>query len=100
MIKHSYLSPKVKVLSSGIDRRGIFAKSPIKKGEIVCVWGGHVITQKEFNVLAKKQFKNIDDYATKVADGFYLVSDKNGTLEDDDFLTTAVTPTAGYRGIF
>jgi SET domain-containing protein len=98
MIKHSYLSPKVKVLSSGIDRRGIFAVSPIKKGEIICVWGGYVITQKEFDTLAKKQFKNIDDYATKVADGFYLVSCKKGALEDDDFFNHSCNPNCGIQG--
>ena len=98
MIKHSYLNPKVKVLSSGIDRRGIFAVSPIKKGEIVCVWGGHVITQKEFDTLAKKQFRNIDDYATKVADGFYLVSCKKGGLEDDDFFNHSCNPNCGIQG--
>ena len=98
MIKHSYLSPKVKARPSGIDRRGIFAVRPIKKGEVVCVWGGDVITQKEFDALAKKQFRNIDDYATKVADGFYLVSCKKGGLEDDDFFNHSCDPNCGIQG--
>ena len=98
MIKHSYLSPKVKARPSGIDRRGIFAVRPIKKGEVVCVWGGYVITQKEFDALAKKQFRNIDDYATKVADGFYLVSCKKGGLEDDDFFNHSCDPNCGIQG--
>ena len=98
MLKHSYLTHKVKVLSSGIHRRGIFAVTPIKKDEIISVWGGFIITQKEFNQLAKKQFKNIDDYATKVADGFYLVSQRNGSLEDDDFFNHSCSPNAGIKG--
>ncbi len=85
MIKHSYLTKKVRVSSSGINRRGIFALRPIRKDEIIAVWGGFIITEDEFNKLSKKKFKNIDDYATKIAEGFYLVSCKNGGLEDDDF---------------
>ncbi|MBI4706828.1 MAG: SET domain-containing protein-lysine N-methyltransferase [Candidatus Omnitrophica bacterium] len=98
MIKHSYLSKKVKVRSSGINRRGVFAVAGLKKGEAIAVWGGYIITQKEFKVLSKKRFKNIDDYATKVCDGFYMVSCKNGTLEDDDFFNHSCNPNAGING--
>jgi len=98
MIKHSYLSDKVKVYSSGIHRKGVFARKPIKKGEIIAVWGGYIITQKEFDRLAKKRFKNIDDYATKIADQFYMVSCKQGGLEDDDFFNHSCNPNAGIKG--
>jgi hypothetical protein len=98
MIKHSYLSKKVKVFSSGINRRGVFAVAPIKKDEVIAVWGGYIITQKEFSDLSKKRFKNIDDYATKVCDGFYMVSCKSGTLEDDDFFNHSCNPNAGIKG--
>ncbi len=98
MIKHSYLTKKVKVSSSGINRRGIFAVKPIKKDEIIAVWGGFIITEREFNKLSKKRFKHIDDYATKIAEGFYLVSCKNGGLEDDDFFNHSCDPNAGIKG--
>lgn len=98
MIKHSYLSPKVKVFRSGINRRGVFATSPISKGEIIAVWGGFIITQKEFNQLQITHFKEIDNYATKIADNFYLVSCKKGGLEDDDFFNHSCEPNAGING--
>lgn len=98
MIKHSYISDKVKILRSGIDRRGVFACKPVKKGEVISVWGGFIITQKEFNRLSKNIFKEIDNYATKVADGFYLVSSKRGVLEDDDFFNHSCNPNAGIKG--
>lgn len=98
MIEHSYLSPKIKVRCSGINRKGCFAKKPIAKGEIICVWGGHIITQNEFNKLARGRFKNVDDYATKIADGFYLISCKEGGLEDDDFFNHSCDPNAGING--
>ncbi|MBN1913314.1 MAG: SET domain-containing protein-lysine N-methyltransferase [Candidatus Omnitrophica bacterium] len=98
MIKHSYLSKKVKLVCSAIDRKGIFARKPIKKGEAISVWGGFIITEGDFRKLAKSQFKNIEDYATKVADGFYLVSCRSGKLEDDDFFNHSCNPNAGIKG--
>lgn len=98
MIEHSYVSPKVRVCRSGINRKGCFARKPIAQGEVICVWGGHIITQKEFDTLARGTFKNIDDYATKLADGFYLVSCKKGGLEDDDFFNHSCNPNAGING--
>ncbi len=98
MIVHSYLSKKVKVIASSVDRRGVFAIKPIKKGEVIAVFGGHIITQAEYNALAKKKFKNIHDYAIKVADGFYIVSSKAGELEDDDFFNHSCDPNIGMKG--
>lgn len=98
MIKHSFVTKKVKVLRSGIDRKGIFAEKPIKQGEVISVWGGFIITQNEYGHLSKSCFKNIEDYATKIADGFYLVSSKKGGLEDDDFFNHNCSPNAGIKG--
>jgi SET domain-containing protein len=98
MLKHSYVSDKVRVKGSGIDNRGIFALKPIKKDEVIAVWGGFIITQKDFDRLEKTCFKEIENYATKVADGFYLVSCKKGGLEDDDFFNHSCAPNAGIKG--
>lgn len=43
----SRLSPKVEIRSSGINRKGMFAKALIKKDEIVYIKGGHIITREE-----------------------------------------------------
>lgn len=98
MIKHSYLTDKVKVRSSGINKKGVFAVRPLKKDEIIAVWGGHIITEKEFRCFSRKQFKNIEDYATKISDGFYMVSCKKGGLEDDDFFNHSCSPNSGIKG--
>ncbi|MFA5431227.1 MAG: SET domain-containing protein-lysine N-methyltransferase [Candidatus Omnitrophota bacterium] len=98
MLKHSYVSGKVKVNRSGIDHRGVFAVKPISKNEIIAVWGGFIISQSEFVKLEKTCFKKIENYATKVADGFFLVSCKKGGLEDDDFFNHSCSPNAGIKG--
>lgn len=46
MIK-SVMSNKVEIRDNGINGRGIFAKEFIKKGEIVFIKGGHILTREE-----------------------------------------------------
>ncbi len=98
MIEHSYLTKKVAVRSSGINRRGVFAIKPIKRDEVIAVWGGHIVTERDFRRLARTSFKNIDDYATRLADEFYLVSSLQGGLEDDDFFNHSCDPNSGIKG--
>src|SRR5215212_856271 len=38
----SYISPKAEVRESPIHGRGLFAREPFARGEVVCVKGGHV----------------------------------------------------------
>ena len=42
----SYLSPKAEVRPSAIHGRGLFAREPIAKGDIVCVKGGHIFDRQ------------------------------------------------------
>ncbi len=42
----SYLSPKTIVKESPIQGRGLFARSFIAKGEIVCIKGGHIFNRE------------------------------------------------------
>lgn len=76
MKKQSYFTPKAEVRRSSINEKGVFAKKLIKKGEIISVFGGVIITEEEYKKLEKKDFKSIKHYALKVADDFYLVSSK------------------------
>ncbi len=46
MSKLSYISPKAEVKASPIEGRGLFATTPISKGEIVCVKGGHIFDRQ------------------------------------------------------
>jgi hypothetical protein len=49
----SYLSPKTIVQASPIHGRGLFAKEPIQKGEIVCIKGGYVFNRQVRQEIAK-----------------------------------------------
>jgi SET domain-containing protein len=49
----SYLSPKTVVKESLIHGRGLFAKEPIAKGEIVCIKGGHIFNRETLRAMQK-----------------------------------------------
>ena len=53
----SYLSIKAEIRISDTEGRGLFAKKPIRKGEIVSVRGGHIITRQ-----MEKKIKKPDGY--------------------------------------
>ena len=42
----SYISPKAVVRESPIQGRGLFALEAIKRGEIVCIKGGHIFDRQ------------------------------------------------------
>lgn len=50
----SYISPKAAVKQSSIHGRGLFAIEPIKRGEIVCVKGGHILNRETLQQIAEK----------------------------------------------
>ena len=62
MIK-SVLSPKVCIKRSSITGKGMFAKEPIKAGEIVYIKGGHIL------------YKN-DLFSSKVINSYLPISDE------------------------
>ncbi len=47
----TYRSPKTEVRDSPIQGRGLFARQPIARGEIVAVKGGHVLTAAQWATL-------------------------------------------------
>lgn len=50
----TYRSPKTEVKDSPIQGRGLFAKAPIARGEIVAVKGGYVLERREWRALEKE----------------------------------------------
>ena len=47
--KESWLNPNVEIKNSKVQGKGMFAKTQIKKGEIVYIWGGIFKTKKVTN---------------------------------------------------
>ncbi|MEK6964347.1 MAG: SET domain-containing protein-lysine N-methyltransferase [Nanoarchaeota archaeon] len=60
--KESWLDPRVEVRPSS-KGLGMFAKSPIKKDEVVVIWGGQIFTnaEKEIGLVKKYTASRIDE---------------------------------------
>ena len=89
----SKLSPKVEVRDKSLNGQGIFAKEDIKKGEIVFIKGGHILTRNEI-------FSSgvINSYFP-ISDEYYL-GDKNKEEEDKIKLyqNHSCNPNVGLHG--
>lgn len=67
----SYLSPKVKVEKSKIHGRGLIAKKPLKKGEIIGIKSGHIINRQTLKKLGG--FNTfVGKAALQITDNFFL----------------------------
>lgn len=91
----SYRSIKTEIRISDTEGRGLFAKKPIRKGEIVSVRGGHIITRQ-----MEKKIKKPDGYwGYPIADEMVL-----GPLNTQEvesvmmFLNHSCEPNVGILG--
>src|SRR5262245_41353969 len=64
----SYLSPKTSVKQSGIAGRGLYANTPIARGEMVSVKGGHLIDR----ATRERNKAVINDADMQIADDLFL----------------------------
>jgi uncharacterized protein len=91
----SYRSPKTAVRPSRIAGRGLFADSPISKGETVCVKGGHLVTKAE---LARYKVV-VNDAELQIGDDLFLAPVAGEEFEAVMmFLNHACEPNVGIQG--
>lgn len=50
----TYFSPKVEKRTSGIEGRGLYARSSIRKGDIAVVKGGYILTKAQRDDISKE----------------------------------------------
>ena len=91
----SYRSSKTEIRNSKTEGRGLFAKEPIRKGEIVSVRGGHILPRK-----METEIKKPDGYwGYPIADEFVLAPLNTQEVEDVMmFLNHSCDPNVGIRG--
>ncbi|HEX2696377.1 MAG TPA: SET domain-containing protein [Anaerolineales bacterium] len=89
---YSHLSPKLKSDTNNEKGGcGVFATQPVKKGELLVLWGGKIITEEEVD-------PNMPDFTQRVLqieEGLYLFSLK---LEPADCFNHSCDPNAGFTG--
>ena len=92
----SYRSDKVEIRTgSKIGGSGIFAREPISKGEIVCVKGGHILTDKEFQNLGSKE----KQYCLQIADHLFIGPRSEDEIpENAIYINHTCEPNVGFDG--
>jgi len=89
---NSYISPKLEIRTdTTIEGRGMFARQPIKKGELIALWGGDVVDRAQYETLHDYQRRQ----SAQVEENLYLVSSKPGP---GDFINHSCDPNAGLDG--
>ena len=68
--------PRIEFRNSRISGSGMFAREPIKKGETVCIVGGSVMTDAEFEAF-QSTYRNYN--AIQIDDHLHLVEDPEVT---------------------
>jgi len=91
----SYLSPKVAAQESSIHGRGLFAKGPIVKDEVICVKGGYIFDRRVLQSMPD-WFRAAE---VQVAEDLFI-----GPLKEDEregsmiFSNHSCDPNIGVRG--
>jgi len=90
---YSYLNPKCK--SGPLEEKGgcgVFAREPIKKGELLSLWGGRIVTADEID----PNMPNLTQRILQVEDGLYLETPEK--LEPADCFNHSCEPNVGFSG--
>ncbi|MBI5839367.1 MAG: SET domain-containing protein [Chloroflexi bacterium] len=89
----SYLNPKCK--SGAYDEKGgcgVFAAERIRKGELVCLWGGRVVAEDELD----PSMSNFNQRVLQIDEALYLQTPE--PLEPADCFNHSCEPNVGFSG--
>jgi SET domain-containing protein len=88
----SYLSPK---LENRPNREkgncGVFARQQVKKGELISLWGGRIISADKVN----RNMENFTQQVLQIEDYFYLMTP---SMEPADCFNHSCDPNVGLTG--
>jgi SET domain-containing protein len=91
----SYISPKAAVKPSAIHGRGLFAVAPFKRGEVVCVKGGHIFDRERLKEIQPR----LGSAEIQIGEDLFI-----GPLSDDEregsmiFSNHSCEPNIGVAG--
>lgn len=86
-LKSSWISDKIEVRTAGPKGRGLFAAEPIRRGEVVVIWGGNFFTEED---LKSGKSKNVPVAA--IDEGIYIESDPHVICDAVDLMNHSCKP--------
>jgi hypothetical protein len=92
----SWLNPKCEVRETGKYGKGLFATAPIRKGEIVCIGGGYILTTEDEKWFAGE----MADKPIEIEDDFYIGprTDADIPLTQQVLINHSCDPNTGIKG--
>ncbi len=89
-----WLSKKAETRLSSISGNGTYAKKAIRKGELIAVFGGHVLEMKKWRMLPKK----IMHMGITINENLAIGAIEEDELGEGDFVNHSCDPNAGING--
>ncbi|MBA4318325.1 MAG: SET domain-containing protein-lysine N-methyltransferase [Flavobacterium sp.] len=95
-IKMSWVNSNLKKgKSTTKGGRGVFAKNKIKKGEILVVYGGYVMTIKEFETLPEE----LKEFSYHISDDLLFGPIRKEDVGMGEYFNHSCHPNAGFRDV-
>ena len=91
----SYISPSAAVKESPIQGRGLFAAAPIRKGEIVCIKGGHIFDRQTLDTVQETLGSSEIQIAEDLFIGPLTEEEREGSMV---FSNHSCDPNTGVKG--
>ena len=77
----SWVDPRIELSSSSIEGKGIFTREPIKKDEVVIIFGGTMFTESDVKS-GKVEWHSV----AEIGEGLYLGEPRGNSKTIDDFI--------------
>lgn len=90
----SWLTPKAVALGSAISGRGVACRSPIARGELVVVWGGLVVSWRDYFTRLPEEERHL---CLQIEDDLLLWT-PTALASGGDFLNHGCAPNCGISG--
>jgi SET domain-containing protein len=88
---NSYLSPKLEARPISKKMKGVFAREPVQKGELLTLWSGVIYSRAGYEKLPEKY----QTCGIQVEENLFLSPRK---LEEADYVNHSCDPNAGLSG--
>ena len=90
----SWMNTKLRVSDAGINGKGLSAREDIRKGELITMFGGYVMTRREEESLPD-DFKEL---GIQISEDLVLSPRFRDAFCDADYINHSCSPNAGIKG--
>jgi hypothetical protein len=91
---HSYLTPKAVLGPSPLGGLGLLARAPIRRHELVAIWGNRVMTTAELWALPER----LRDFPVQIWYDMFIGPMSEDEIEPVDYMNHSCEPNCGVRG--